>query len=77
MEMEKQMAFHGEKSSQLKLIVEMPAYHAAYTIKITRENFPHQAVEIILADGRSTPCHPEESLDSDEGIHAERMPTHK
>jgi len=71
------MVFHGAESSQPKIIVGMPAYHAANTIKITRENFPHQAVEIILANGRSTPCHREESFDSDEGIHAERMSTHK
>jgi glycosyltransferase involved in cell wall biosynthesis len=53
--MEIQMTFHGEQSNRPKIIVVMPAYNAAKTLRITYENIPHQAVDqIILVDDGST-----------------------
>jgi glycosyltransferase involved in cell wall biosynthesis len=53
--MEIQMTFHGEQSGRPKIVVVMPAYNAAKTLRITYENIPHQAVDqIILVDDGST-----------------------
>ncbi len=44
-----------EKSNKPKVVVVMPAYNAAKTLKITYENIPHHAVDqIILVDDGST-----------------------
>jgi glycosyltransferase involved in cell wall biosynthesis len=44
-----------EKSYGLKVIVVMPAYNAAKTLKITYEDIPHQSIDqIILVDDGST-----------------------
>src|ERR1700684_525532 len=49
------MALHGLDSHNPKVIVVMPAYNAAKTLKITYEDIPHQAVDqIILVDDGST-----------------------
>src|SRR4029077_12221123 len=49
------MALHGAESQNPKVIVVMPAYNAAKTLKITYEDIPHQTVDqIILVDDGST-----------------------
>lgn len=49
------MAFHGAPSNRPKIIVVMPAYNAAKTLKITYEAIPHEAIDqIILVDDGST-----------------------
>jgi glycosyltransferase involved in cell wall biosynthesis len=49
------MAFYGEQSNRPKIIVVMPAYNAAKTLKITYEAIPHKVVDqIILVDDGST-----------------------
>jgi glycosyltransferase involved in cell wall biosynthesis len=49
------MAFHGEELNKPKVVVVMPAYNAAKTLRITYEAIPHQAVDkIILVDDGST-----------------------
>ena len=49
------MASREEQLSKPKIIVVMPAYNAAKTLKITYEAIPHQTVDqIILVDDGST-----------------------
>src|SRR5580704_12489858 len=49
------MALQGSKSLNPKVIVVMPAYNAAKTLKITYDAIPHQAIDqIILVDDGST-----------------------
>src|SRR5580693_4192738 len=50
------METHVKKeSNKAKVIVVMPAYNAAKTLKITYEGIPHEAVDqIILVDDGST-----------------------
>jgi len=49
------MSFYGEPSSRPKIVVVMPAYNAAKTLKITYEAIPHTVVDqIILVDDGST-----------------------
>src|ERR1700741_1063144 len=49
------MARHSEESNRPKIIVVMPAYNAAKTLKITYEAIPQQVVDqIILVDDGST-----------------------
>jgi glycosyltransferase involved in cell wall biosynthesis len=49
------MPFYGEPSSRPKIVVVMPAYNAAKTLKITYEAIPHTVVDqIILVDDGST-----------------------
>src|SRR5258708_38626430 len=52
---EKAMAMRAEGSKSPKVIVVMPAYNAAKTLKITYEAIPHQTVDqVILVDDGST-----------------------
>jgi glycosyltransferase involved in cell wall biosynthesis len=49
------MAFHGTDAHNPKVVVVMPAYNAAKTLKITYDAIPHQTVDqIILVDDGST-----------------------
>jgi len=49
------MSFFGDQSTKPKVIVVMPAYNAAKTLKITYEAIPHTVVDqIILVDDGST-----------------------
>ncbi len=49
------MAVHGTESNNPKVIVVMPAYNAAKTLKITYDAIPHQTIDqIILVDDGST-----------------------
>ena len=49
------MASHGPESHSPKIIVVMPAYNAAKTLKITYDAIPHQTIDqIILVDDGST-----------------------
>jgi glycosyltransferase involved in cell wall biosynthesis len=49
------MASTEERSNRPKVVVVMPAYNAAKTLKITYEAIPHQAVDqVILVDDGST-----------------------
>jgi glycosyltransferase involved in cell wall biosynthesis len=49
------MPDYGEPSNRPKIIVVMPAYNAAKTLKITYEAIPHKVVDqIILVDDGST-----------------------
>ena len=49
------MALQGGASDRPKIIVVMPAYNAAKTLKITYENIPQHAIDqIILVDDGST-----------------------
>ena len=49
------MSFFGDQSSKPRVIVVMPAYNAAKTLKITYEAIPHKVVDqIILVDDGST-----------------------
>ena len=49
------MSFYGDQSNRPKIIVVMPAYNAAKTLKITYEAIPQQVVDqIILVDDGST-----------------------
>jgi glycosyltransferase involved in cell wall biosynthesis len=49
------MALHGAESHNQKVIVVMPAYNAAKTLKITYDAIPHQTIDqIILVDDGST-----------------------
>jgi len=49
------MSFHAAQSDRPKIIVVMPAYNAAKTLKITYEAIPHKVVDqIILVDDGST-----------------------
>jgi len=49
------MAPFGKTSDKPKVVVVMPAYNAAKTLKITYEAIPHQAIDqIILVDDGST-----------------------
>lgn len=49
------ISWRREELNKPKIIVVMPAYNAAKTLKITYENIPHQAVDqIILVDDGST-----------------------
>ncbi len=49
------MPFYGQPSNRPKIIVVMPAYNAAKTLKITYEAIPHTVVDqIILVDDGST-----------------------
>jgi cellulose synthase/poly-beta-1,6-N-acetylglucosamine synthase-like glycosyltransferase len=49
------MAFHREELGRPKIIVVMPVYNAAKTLKITYEDIPHHAIDqIILVDDGST-----------------------
>jgi glycosyltransferase involved in cell wall biosynthesis len=49
------MEFYAEQSNRPKIIVVMPAYNAAKTLKITYEAIPHKVVDqIILVDDGST-----------------------
>lgn len=49
------MSSYGEPSNRPKIIVVMPAYNAAKTLKITFEAIPHKVVDqIILVDDGST-----------------------
>jgi glycosyltransferase involved in cell wall biosynthesis len=49
------MSFHAAQSDRPKIIVVMPAYNAAKTLKITYEAIPHRVVDqIILVDDGST-----------------------
>ena len=49
------MPLYGEQSNRPKIIVVMPAYNAAKTLKITYEAIPHKVVDqIILVDDGST-----------------------
>ncbi len=49
------MAYHDVESRRPKIVVVMPAYNAAKTLKITYEDIPHQAIDqIILVDDGST-----------------------
>jgi len=49
------MPFQGEESNGPKIIVVMPAYNAAKTLKITYQAIPHQTVDqVILVDDGST-----------------------
>ena len=49
------MSFFGDQSTKPKVIVVMPAYNAAKTLKITYEAIPHKVVDqIILVDDGST-----------------------
>src|SRR5580700_7578600 len=49
------MASHGVESNNPKVIVVMPAYNAAKTLKITYDAIPHQTIDqIILVDDGST-----------------------
>ena len=49
------MASHGAEPHSPKIIVVMPAYNAAKTLKITYDAIPHQTIDqIILVDDGST-----------------------
>jgi glycosyltransferase involved in cell wall biosynthesis len=49
------MSFYGEPSNRPKIVVVMPAYNAAKTLKITYDSIPHKVVDqIILVDDGST-----------------------
>jgi glycosyltransferase involved in cell wall biosynthesis len=49
------MAIQHEESGRPKIVVVMPAYNAAKTLKITYDSIPHQSVDqIILVDDGST-----------------------
>jgi len=49
------MTAYGEQSNRPRIIVVMPAYNAAKTLKITYEAIPHKVVDqIILVDDGST-----------------------
>ena len=49
------MASHGAETHNPKVIVVMPAYNAAKTLKITYDAIPHQTIDqIILVDDGST-----------------------
>src|SRR5438270_10005698 len=49
------MTAYGEQSNRPRIIVVMPAYNAAKTLKITYEAIPHKVVDqIILVDDAST-----------------------
>src|SRR5258706_52318 len=49
------MAPHGRESDRPKIVVVMPAYNAAKTLKITYDAIPQQAVhQVILVDDGST-----------------------
>jgi glycosyltransferase involved in cell wall biosynthesis len=49
------MAPHGKESDRPKIVVVMPAYNAAKTLKITYEAIPQQSVhQVILVDDGST-----------------------
>jgi glycosyltransferase involved in cell wall biosynthesis len=49
------MAPHYEESGRPRIVVVMPAYNAAKTLKITYDAIPHQSVDqIILVDDGST-----------------------
>ena len=49
------MGFYGEPSNRPKIVVVMPAYNAAKTLKITFEAIPHKVVDqVILVDDGST-----------------------
>jgi glycosyltransferase involved in cell wall biosynthesis len=50
-----ELASHGPESRTPKIIVVMPAYNAAKTLKITYDAIPHQTIDqIILVDDGST-----------------------
>ena len=50
-----EIAIHGAETRAPKIVVVMPAYNAAKTLKITYDAIPHQAIDqIILVDDGST-----------------------